>query len=105
MRCGGFRLFEWVPPSEFGETRIVSIRGDPFAPRLNRKGGEIGIRNKVAACIGLPAKRRENLPVTSTWVDFNAIGQSFDSFDKAKCVVQRAGRIKNSRMSDDSKKA
>jgi hypothetical protein len=60
-------------PLQSWKPAVASIRGDPFAPRFDRKCCEIRVRHEVALDPRCPAETDEDFPVPGPGEDENAV--------------------------------
>ena len=88
-----------MTPAQTLETAEVSIHGDPLAPRLDREGSKVGVRNETTPCPGLTTKTTEYFPVAISWNDEYAVRLVSDHLGERKRFFEGAGISKYLRMS------
>src|SRR3989442_2593742 len=102
--CLLFGLTQRVTPSKSWKPTVVSIRTDPFAPRLDRECGEIRVLDDVAFDAGCPAKTGKNLPVPSSRGDQNAVWSIAQGVREREGHLHRALYSEHARMGDHAEK-
>ena len=68
-----------MAPTKTWKPGVIPIGCDPFTAGLDRKRCEVGIRYEISAGIGVFAEAVEDVPMARSWLDADAVGQSFQS--------------------------
>ena len=89
-------------PRESLESRVVAIRGDPFATGLDGQSRKPGVLRHVSRGLGIPAQGLEYRPVTFAGHNHRREGLSEDNATKLESVIQGAGTCKNPPMGTDA---
>lgn len=94
-----------MPPAQAGEAGVVTVGRNPFAARLDRERGEVGVGHEVALCPYLTAKPRENGPVTRAGRHDNAARLRQKRLSELEGVLDGGGGVERLWVGDDPQKA
>src|SRR5437870_3461994 len=101
MAAPGVISIQGMAPTQAGKAAVVAVRRQPFAPRFDSEGGQVGIRNEVPSCAGLPAQAGEDLPVSIARPDRDAMRLGSHLLRERERGAERARRVEDARMRDD----
>jgi hypothetical protein len=90
-----------VLDTEVGEAREVPVVGDPFASRLDRQRGEVRVGHEVPRRVRRRAELPEQLEVTSSGSDHDAVVMTTEGFDVCESSVERSRLDEDPGMGDD----
>ena len=93
---------EWGSPREALESRVVAIRGNPFAAGFDGQGRKPSVLHNVSRGFGILAQGFEYRPVTFAGHDHRRGGLSKNNATKLEGIIQGAGTCKNPRMGTDA---
>jgi hypothetical protein len=58
---------EWVPPTQSGKPRVITIRCDPLGACFEGQGRMVSVGDEISSGLTPATKIEENLPVTGPW--------------------------------------
>jgi len=91
-----------MAPGESRETRVVAIRGHPFASRFQGEGGEVGVRDHAAPDAALAAVAGEDLPVSRAGCEHDGVRVVSNLGREGERVLERRGLAEDPGMGDDA---
>ncbi len=92
-----------MPPVQPWEPGEIAICGHPLSPALDGHGGQICVRDQIAARLSRLAKSAEDRPVPRPWRDGNTICLPANLIHITQRDIQRCGGLENAGMRDDPK--
>ena len=111
MRCRGWPEREsscvsrasGLPPSQAWEFRVVAVRRNPLASRLDRERGEPGVLYEVAGCPRIPAQTREDIPVPDARLNDGTVFGFEQRVTEVQGLREAAGLDVDTRVRADAK--
>jgi len=82
------------------KARVITVRSDQFAPMLNCKRSDEGIRHEIAFGLGLLAEVREDTPMSLPSDKANALRPVAQRSRKSQRLLDRVWMQEYTRMSD-----